>query len=176
MSDATVWLHLTKRAHDVFATETGTFDPELLARELNLMADRLEELTPEEVEQIPADAADEFFRAAGEVEAWVRAVLAVDDVRRERELLEPEVQTGSYTKPVGRECILYRAYGESGELLYVGITEELCQRMAGHSRDSEWWPLAARLDWQMYPNRLKAAKIERALIRGLQPPYNIQSR
>lgn len=62
-----------------------------------------------------------------------------------------------------RPTFVYRAYSESGELLYVGITDSLKRRMKQHSKDPHgriWYGMASRIESRLYPNRKTAHIIE----------------
>ena len=41
---------------------------------------------------------------------------------------------------------VYRAIGADDEVLYVGMSTQLGQRMKEHARRSPWWPLVRRID------------------------------
>jgi excinuclease UvrABC nuclease subunit len=71
---------------------------------------------------------------------------------------------------------VYRAYDWRDNLLYVGISSQVCQRMAGHAAKSDWWQKAARVDWAEFPDRRAAETEERRLIRRHDPPYNTAHR
>lgn len=74
-------------------------------------------------------------------------------------------------KPAG--SFAYRAYSWSGRLLYVGVTNDLCQRMAQHRSRSLWRPNAANLEWEEWPDRASALRRESELIVTLRPSENI---
>jgi len=83
--------------------------------------------------------------------------------------------TGSFPMPQGYEAFVYRAYCQCGDLLYVGLTNDLTLRLAGHHRDrSPWLTKAIRIDWEVYPTRADAARAERRQIRTLHPLFNTQ--
>lgn len=68
---------------------------------------------------------------------------------------------------------LYRAFDEPGSLLYVGITKDPRARMRKHQRDSEWWPEAHYVEFEVHPDRRAVAMAERLAIRMELPRFNI---
>lgn len=71
------------------------------------------------------------------------------------------------------QAYLYRAYCRCGDLLYVGIADDLFRRMAGHRRGgSRWEPHMARLEYEIYRTRAEAEGAEQAQIRTLHPLHN----
>ncbi len=79
---------------------------------------------------------------------------------RIEKMLEPSRQT------------LYRMFNSERELLYVGITNNLFGRFAGHSGDKEWFHEIAYATFKHYPNRREVDKAETAAIRRENPKYN----
>lgn len=80
--------------------------------------------------------------------------------------------TGSLNlKPPG--AFVYRVYGWREELLYVGVTDDLCRRFAVHRSSSSWWRSAARVEWEEWPHRRAALEEEQRQIRGLRPIHNV---
>lgn len=73
--------------------------------------------------------------------------------------------------PSGRTA-LYRLYGRSGYLLYVGITSDPAARFSQHKADKPWWPKVARKTVEWYGSREAAAAAEIAAIRAREPRYN----
>lgn len=68
---------------------------------------------------------------------------------------------------------LYRQYAADGALLYVGLTQNLKQRSAGHRSGSPWWPLIERVDVVEYPNLHDGEAAERFAISTEAPLYNV---
>lgn len=68
---------------------------------------------------------------------------------------------------------VYRLYGESNNLLYVGLTRNVGMRMSQHSMLKEWWPEVTRMEVDQFPSRREAAKAEVMQIRTLFPVHNI---
>ncbi len=46
--------------------------------------------------------------------------------------------------------MLYRAFGEHDDLLYVGFTCNLVRRLETHRHDTWWWPTVRRLTVEPY--------------------------
>lgn len=78
--------------------------------------------------------------------------------------------------PWDRRPVVYRCYSADGELLYIGSTSDLDQRMEGHQYTSFWRAHVARVRIQIAPDRFTARAIEAAAIRGENPRFNIQHR
>lgn len=70
---------------------------------------------------------------------------------------------------------VYRAFCRCGDLLYIGVAENIFLRIAGHRRDkSSWEPKMVRLEWDIYRTRTEALRVEAHLIRTLGPLFNRQ--
>jgi predicted GIY-YIG superfamily endonuclease len=67
---------------------------------------------------------------------------------------------------------VYMIYSESGELIYVGITDRGHQRQAEHLAKQPWAWEVAETHWEHYESRAIAANRETALIRSQNPKYN----
>lgn len=72
-----------------------------------------------------------------------------------------------------RPHALYRMYGPKGELLYVGITFGVVQRLRGHRGSQPWWPEVATIKLEHFANRQDALVAEAAAIKAERPLYNI---
>lgn len=68
---------------------------------------------------------------------------------------------------------LYRAFGEDGELLYIGITQGVAKRMRGHRKSSGWWPQCHYVELEVHPDRKAARDAERRAIRMELPRFNV---
>lgn len=66
--------------------------------------------------------------------------------------------------------IMYTAYDE---LLYVGISNNLRNRLSSHYRDKKWISEVARIDVEEHPDEAAARDRERFLIEERGPVYNI---
>lgn len=75
------------------------------------------------------------------------------------------------------ECpvVLYRLFGQSGELLYVGITGNPKGRLAVHAAEKPWWKEVdlARTRFETLNSRTEAERAEVGAIRAENPKYNI---
>lgn len=70
-------------------------------------------------------------------------------------------------------CYVYQAFCRCGDLLYVGITNDLFSRMTGHRRTrAEWEVKMAAIEWSFYAKRAAAEIVERHLIETSHPLYN----
>lgn len=68
---------------------------------------------------------------------------------------------------------LYRLYNAAGELLYVGITWNVANRMNTHRGLQPWWPEVADVQLETHPNRAAVLAAERVAIERERPRYNI---
>lgn len=68
---------------------------------------------------------------------------------------------------------VYRAVDADGEVLYIGRSDNLAQRLSAH-RSSVWWAKAAHIWWIRYPEAIDAVEFERACIEAERPPFNKQ--
>jgi predicted GIY-YIG superfamily endonuclease len=70
---------------------------------------------------------------------------------------------------------LYRLYSAPGELLYIGITNDIRRRFANHARSKSWWvyvdPSRTRVEW--LPCRADAESAELQAIRAENPLHNV---
>lgn len=67
---------------------------------------------------------------------------------------------------------LYRAYSVTDQLLYVGISLSVMQRLSQHKTSSAWFKGASRIEVEWYPSRKAALEAELIAIRNEQPIYN----
>jgi predicted GIY-YIG superfamily endonuclease len=68
---------------------------------------------------------------------------------------------------------LYRLYSERGELLYVGISVRVEQRMYEHSQSKWWWLEVEHQVLTRCPTRREALELEEIAIKGEKPKFNI---
>lgn len=68
---------------------------------------------------------------------------------------------------------LYRHFDVSGEILYVGITDDIERRTESHTRESCWFFMVERVEYEQYNNRKYALKEESRLIKEIRPPMNV---
>lgn len=67
---------------------------------------------------------------------------------------------------------LYRFYAADGELLYVGMTQDLETRWKSHERDKIWWNDVARKEHVWIGTRAEAEALERTAIHTEHPRYD----
>lgn len=67
---------------------------------------------------------------------------------------------------------LYRFYSDSGELLYVGISDNPARRWREHGAAKPWWHEVASTTIERYASRELADSAERSAIRSESPRYN----
>lgn len=71
---------------------------------------------------------------------------------------------------------VYRLWDENGELLYVGISKTLVNRLTQHDESQPWASEVATVTAKRYPNRDKARAAEIEAIQTENPRYNIRDR
>jgi excinuclease UvrABC nuclease subunit len=75
---------------------------------------------------------------------------------------------------------VYLHYDDNDELLYVGQTSDPINRLTQHARAhkarSHWWGQVARIEWEMFDSKRMSVRVERLLIRHMQPKHNVQGR
>ena len=82
------------------------------------------------------------------------------------------VEWGTPQTPI--PTALYRLRDHIGDLLYVGITDNLERRWKDHAKDKPWWPQVATHSIEWLPSRNRALAAEANVIRIERPRYNIQ--
>jgi excinuclease UvrABC nuclease subunit len=84
------------------------------------------------------------------------------------------IQSGTFDIPGDDQTYVYRIYCRCGDLLYVGMTNNLFVRFAAHraNRRARWERRAVRIEWDLYSCRGIAELVERELIQELHPIYN----
>lgn len=73
----------------------------------------------------------------------------------------------------GRTAV-YRLFNADGDLLYVGIANDLQARLRQHAAAKPWWPEVARHTATWLEGRISALKAEAHAIRTEDPAYNIR--
>lgn len=68
--------------------------------------------------------------------------------------------------------IVYRAFSKDNELLYIGITQDLKNRIINHKSSKKWWIEVDRIDEESFDDRLSAMKAEVRAIKSENPKYN----
>lgn len=69
---------------------------------------------------------------------------------------------------------VYECYDSTGHLLYVGLADDVFDRIAQHYSMSWWAPQLARTRASAYPTREAAAVEERRRIESMHPRWNIR--
>lgn len=69
---------------------------------------------------------------------------------------------------------LYRLFGASKLLLYIGVSGSLSLRMRQHAADKPWWPEVRLKTLTWYASRDEALEAEAAAIRAERPVHNLQ--
>lgn len=87
-------------------------------------------------------------------------------------LHEPLERGDLVIKPAG--TFVYVVHDWAGRVLYVGLTDDICQRMASHRTTARWWPNAQRVEWEIWPTRRRAGQREVELIQQHDPAWNVQ--
>jgi predicted GIY-YIG superfamily endonuclease len=67
---------------------------------------------------------------------------------------------------------IYRAYDALGELLYIGYTTALPERIKAHGRTSHWFDDVARWTHELFPTAVAALEAEASAISTENPIYN----
>ena len=86
----------------------------------------------------------------------------------------PKVPRLDVHAPDGQRVMLYRFYDESGQLLYVGITDSPRSRWSDHKKTKAdtWWPQFRVVHTEWYPDRAAAEAAEIRAIRTEWPLHN----
>jgi prophage antirepressor-like protein len=85
-----------------------------------------------------------------------------------------------HLKTVGKRqrtpTTLYRFFGQQGQLLYVGISWRMAERVGAHRAEQPWWGDVCSVEMEQYLDRASAQAAELAAIQGENPLYNVQGR
>lgn len=68
--------------------------------------------------------------------------------------------------------VVYRAFSKDNELLYIGVTQDLKNRIINHKSSKKWWIEVDRIDEESFDNKVSAMKAEVDAIRLEKPKYN----
>lgn len=68
---------------------------------------------------------------------------------------------------------VYRLFDEHGDLLYVGITDNVKTRLSQHAAVQPWWHQVVDVKVLLVPTRKEAEQVERAAIASERPQMNI---
>lgn len=71
------------------------------------------------------------------------------------------------------QTALYRFYGDTGQLLYVGITADPGRRFAQHAATKNWWAAVRGISLDWYTSREDALEAEKRAIKIERPLANI---
>lgn len=74
--------------------------------------------------------------------------------------------------PVLAPYCVYFALDATGEVLYVGSTDNLPRRFLAHRRLAPWYSQCASVEWTEHQTAEAAHAEEYRQIRGLRPPFN----
>lgn len=74
--------------------------------------------------------------------------------------------------PAGHHT-LYRFFSEDGDLLYVGISLHMINRLASHRSGKRWWATVRNITLDHHPNYESARLAEKIAIRDEAPRYNL---
>jgi predicted GIY-YIG superfamily endonuclease len=69
---------------------------------------------------------------------------------------------------------LYRHFDETSQLLYVGVSLSVAQRLAQHRDHAHWFERITRVEMQSFDTRDQALAAERMAIQTENPLFNIQ--
>jgi hypothetical protein len=69
--------------------------------------------------------------------------------------------------------VVYRAFAENDQLLYVGLSMNAAARLAQHQRDKPWWTDVDRVEFEHFEDRATAAEAEARAIAGENPVHNV---
>lgn len=69
---------------------------------------------------------------------------------------------------------LYRFYGETGQLLYAGISNDPGRRFGQHGATKSWWPTVRGITLEWHSSRRDALAAEARVIEVERPLFNVQ--
>jgi len=87
---------------------------------------------------------------------------------------QPPLETGELPVPMRGEAFVYRMYDENGDVLYVGVADDVSARVGKHHQERLWFPRVRRIVWERHPSRADAEHAERYFIAQLVPEHNIR--
>lgn len=73
-------------------------------------------------------------------------------------------------------CYLYKHFDSDGNLLYVGISFSISQRISQHKKGSNWFADSGYVTILKFPSRSLAEEAEKKAIRFENPLHNIAYR
>lgn len=95
--------------------------------------------------------------------------------KRVRAMLR-KYQESAVKLPSARKCALYRHFDNEGNLLYVGISLSLVNRLMAHRSGSGWYAQIARVEVEWFDAQREAEEAERVAIHREGPVHNRQRR
>jgi hypothetical protein len=75
-------------------------------------------------------------------------------------------------RPADGPHTLYRAAGDHGVVLYIGISRRVGGRLAVHERESPWWPEVRSITFETWPTLEAARAAETAAVWAEHPVHN----
>jgi predicted GIY-YIG superfamily endonuclease len=90
-----------------------------------------------------------------------------------------EIDAGMLAPPINlppddKPTALYRWWDAADLLLYIGISDELAERVKGHVKGSSWMDFAVRSTIERHPTRSAALDAEETAIKAERPLFNHQ--
>lgn len=74
-------------------------------------------------------------------------------------------------RPPLAPAVVYTAYGQNDEVLYIGATDDLEATLAEHRQAAAWWPAVRRLTRRTCPDITSARRRAARLILTLHPTH-----
>jgi hypothetical protein len=71
---------------------------------------------------------------------------------------------------------VYIAKGKDGEIIYVGCSNIIRERLKKHKYKSPWWKYVSTIETKEFPTRKEALEEEERLIVSLSPMFNIHGK
>lgn len=133
---------------------------------------RMQELAQQLIKECPMT----WRWGDGDGGAIINAIFRASEeagLRKEPQPHNHRCNCGNHDESGEEGQILYRFYNRSGELLYIGITDNPFARWARHSKDKTWFPEVARFETDWFPDRPSVIAAERHAITTEKPKYNI---
>lgn len=73
-----------------------------------------------------------------------------------------------------RRHVIYRCYDAGGQLLYIGLSQDIVTRLKQHRSATPWFDRVAKTVVKLAPDRRAAFRMETDAIKAEQPLYNIR--
>lgn len=84
----------------------------------------------------------------------------------------PSLYRGARGLGSGKQT-LYRFWSHNHELLYIGISSNLPQRITEHRQNKKWWTDIATITVEHFPDRASVSAAEKIAIQNERPLWNI---